>query len=279
MIRLTRDNQEPAALALERVKRLPAARAAIAAQAKVAFTGYQEAKPQLFKDQHGKCAYCEKRLEQASYYETEHYRPKDYYWWLAWTWENLFYGCSACNSQTHKGNKFPLKQGSPRLEEGASLPGDEQALLLDPAAADPLDHIRFAPDRAPDGWGPVPLTEEGQWTIALLGLHRRPGMRSHWKRCAGQMEGDPDLKAARGAKIRGDVEGVRAVWAGLVARWLHPESDFLALRWCVLDHHFEEPYRTLHGLPLPRPGKAPTRKRKVESDGLSASSGMNNPPR
>jgi 5-methylcytosine-specific restriction endonuclease McrA len=175
VIRLTRDNQEPAALALERVKRLPAARAAIAAQAKVAFTGYQEAKPQLFKDQHGKCAYCEKRLEQASYYETEHYRPKDYYWWLAWTWENLLFACFECN-RMHKGTQFPLEDETARLVAEAPPPGTEAPLLIDPfdTSIDARDHIVFRRDvvQRRERWRPYGSTPRGEATIRICGLDR-----------------------------------------------------------------------------------------------------------
>ncbi len=187
-------------------------------------------------------------------------KDEDRYWWLAWTWENLFYACPNCNGQSQKGNKFPLRSGSPRLAERADLPAGEQPLLLDPSITDPLDHIRFAPDRAPDGWGPVPLTEEGRWTVALLGLHNRTGVRGHWKRCARQIESDPDFNAACSARQRGDDSAVRAGWRGLVDRFLYADNDFLALRWCVFDYHFDEPYRATHRLLLPRPGKTSTRQ-------------------
>jgi 5-methylcytosine-specific restriction endonuclease McrA len=125
-------------------------------------------------------------------------RGKDRYWWLAWSWENLFYACSACNSRAHKGNKFPLKPGSVNLSEMEVPPGSEIALLLDPSIFDPLDHIRFAPDRE-DNWGPIPRTDEGRWTIAILGLNKRPGLRDRWKHCARQIRDDPDFKFARDA--------------------------------------------------------------------------------
>lgn len=41
-----------------------------------------------------KCAYCEYVVEQK---HVEHYRPKNVYYWLAYSWDNLMYGCPTCN--------------------------------------------------------------------------------------------------------------------------------------------------------------------------------------
>lgn len=43
---------------------------------------------------HFKCAYCEFKVEQG---QVEHYRPKTKYYWLAYSWDNLLYGCPTCN--------------------------------------------------------------------------------------------------------------------------------------------------------------------------------------
>lgn len=49
---------------------------------------------------HHKCAYCENKVEQG---HVEHYRPKNLYPWLAYSWDNLIYGCPTCNQfkRTH----------------------------------------------------------------------------------------------------------------------------------------------------------------------------------
>lgn len=52
---------------------------------------------------HHKCAYCEKKVEQG---HVEHYRPKNLYHWLAYSWDNLLYGCSTCNQ--YKGIHFDI---------------------------------------------------------------------------------------------------------------------------------------------------------------------------
>lgn len=52
-----------------------------------------------------KCAYCEKELLDSPKH-IEHYRPKNIYYWLAYSWDNLLLACNACNS--YKGIKFEI---------------------------------------------------------------------------------------------------------------------------------------------------------------------------
>jgi uncharacterized protein (TIGR02646 family) len=52
---------------------------------------------------HNKCAYCESVVEQG---HVEHYRPKYSYYWLAYSWDNLLYGCPTCNQ--YKSTNFDI---------------------------------------------------------------------------------------------------------------------------------------------------------------------------
>lgn len=49
------------------------------------------------------CCYCGFHDQQ---YEVEHYRPKDKYYWLAYSWDNLLYSCTKCNKA--KWNHFDI---------------------------------------------------------------------------------------------------------------------------------------------------------------------------
>lgn len=53
-----------------------------------------DVKKRLDNIYHHKCAYCENKVEQG---HVEHYRPKNQYYWLAYSWDNLIYGCPTCN--------------------------------------------------------------------------------------------------------------------------------------------------------------------------------------
>jgi len=57
----------------------------------------------LYEIYHLKCAYCEKKLLDIPKH-IEHYRPKSYYYWLAYSWDNLLLSCGSCNIA--KGSEF-----------------------------------------------------------------------------------------------------------------------------------------------------------------------------
>ncbi len=112
-----------------------------------------------------KCAYCESEATATGPWDVEHFRPKGRvaestghpgYYWLAYTWENLYLSCPYCNqrrtdkpttedrtARPPKGklDQFPLRDESTR----ASLPGADLAvedrLLLDPCHDDPEQHL------------------------------------------------------------------------------------------------------------------------------------------
>lgn len=174
MIRLTR-GEEPAELQNERAEHLPRARAAKRAGEKLEFTGYQVAKARLFEAQNHNCAYCEAKQLQAEYRDADHFRPKAWYWWLAWSWDNLLFSCEVCN-RSHKKNLFPLLDEAMRLQAEELPPGREQPLLLDPfdTSIDLRKEITFGPETIgrKQRWRPIGLTERGKATINLCGLDR-----------------------------------------------------------------------------------------------------------
>ncbi len=63
----------------------------------------QDVKDKLKTIYNHKCVYCEQSIERC---DVEHYRPKSIYYWLAYSWDNLLYCCSPCN--TNKGNRFKV---------------------------------------------------------------------------------------------------------------------------------------------------------------------------
>lgn len=139
--------------------------------------GHWSIKRVLRRDQHDKCCYCESRFVSTAAGDVEHFRPKHYsqqhigakknypgYFWLAYTWDNLFYSCEMCN-RSYKRNLFPLVDETKRaLDHRADLTA-ERPLLLCPLE-DAREHIRFC------GETPVPLTKRGQATIECIGLDR-----------------------------------------------------------------------------------------------------------
>ncbi|NJN77087.1 MAG: hypothetical protein HC803_01135 [Saprospiraceae bacterium] len=63
----------------------------------------EDIKSKLFDIYNHKCAFCEQRIEILA---VEHFRPKDIYFWLCYSWDNLLLACVGCNSS--KSNHFEV---------------------------------------------------------------------------------------------------------------------------------------------------------------------------
>jgi len=132
MIFIRRPTTEPALLRRQRLAGLPRALAALNAhgasslELNEALTACDGGKETLFRAQHRKCAYCERRVGLAAN-ALEHVRPRKEawrhlpggsprvvdpgYWWLTWTWANHLFACTSCNTG-YKKSYFPLVTGS-----------------------------------------------------------------------------------------------------------------------------------------------------------------------
>lgn len=226
--------------------------------------GYDVVKRVLFERQHKKCAYCE-RQPGFDGQPVEHFRPKklairgrelarvvdrERYWWLTWTWSNLFFACGTCNGPARKGNRFPLAVGSqplgaPLRPAPSPLPAQsfvtsgERPLLLDPSdrSIDPLDHLRWLPvDRtlARSAW---------TWELRAKTAHGR-ATKQHLR-----LDDLADEVASRyretvWPRFHRDVERrlasttpdqLLAAWDKLVRDLVQPASPLTAATWSMLD--------------------------------------------
>jgi len=123
---------------------------------------------------HDKCAYCEVSVEAGAPTQVEHYRPKSVYYWLAYHPDNYVPACAWCNSR--KGNKFPLAADGVRATGPRDDLALEKPLLVNPAVAEPREHIEFGvlrDDAAPLLPGAIHARSiEGETTITTLDLNR-----------------------------------------------------------------------------------------------------------
>lgn len=105
---------------------------------------------------HCKCAFCESELKESR--DWVFYRPyqnaqtnKDvddrniYYYWLTWSWFNLYASCRVCFEA--KGNQFPIKgeRAKPGTRKFLEL-SKEGPLLIDPCLENPLGYLQFDSD-------------------------------------------------------------------------------------------------------------------------------------
>lgn len=178
----------------------------------------------------GKCAYCESPIVVLSTASLDRYRPKagalgidgvystEHYWWLAYTWDNLYPACAKCNK--FKGGKFPVQGTRAPREASPTQLAAEKRLLVDPFSDDPRQHLKFL-----ENGSVVPLSSEGDVTIATFELNRTDLLESR-RRVAVAV-------AAKLAKIR---------WTSSAL------SDWLA--WCTLHTHPDQ-YTPPGDEPLP----------------------------
>jgi uncharacterized protein (TIGR02646 family) len=145
--------------------------------------GREDVRQALWDMQHRKCCYCERVRDSNRESDIEHFRPKalvtgaglDHkgYWWLAYTWSNLFFSCRHCN-QEYKRNHFPIPQEDSRAKLENDDLKKENPLLIDPCEDDPETMLAYD-WAAGDGLVWVQTrqqSEKGERTIKLLGLNR-----------------------------------------------------------------------------------------------------------
>ena len=114
----------------------------------------------------------------------------DHYWWLAYTWENLYPSCAEC--QSFKGSRFPVREARAAPGTTGEALRDERPLLLEPRHDDPEQHLVYTEDGSV-----VSTTDEGRTTIEILGLNRAQlvasrvealaQVRSEWDATAAEM--------------------------------------------------------------------------------------------
>jgi uncharacterized protein (TIGR02646 family) len=126
------------------------------------------------------CVFCQQKLTIATGNEDarsiEHFRPKSKYWWLAYSWDNLFPVCIKCNQS--KSDDFECL-GAPityirtgDLANIHSLAADYQGVenpkLLHPELDEPETHLKY------DLKGKVENdnSDKGKYTISTCKLNR-----------------------------------------------------------------------------------------------------------
>ncbi len=184
MIRVQRPTKCPAVLAK---KGKPKAAAHCRAHARgkrfeidSSIYGHPSVKEALLEAQHGKCCFCESKVEHIAFGHVEHFWPKrgvrqakgkpletPGYFWLAYSWENLLVACEQCNTR-FKGNLFPLRHPSRRAKSVSDDLTLEEPMFLDPASEDPQAHIGFR-EEYPFAVGG---SDRGELTWKALGLAR-----------------------------------------------------------------------------------------------------------
>jgi hypothetical protein len=174
------------------------------------------------------------------------------YWWLAWTWENLVFGCTGCNTGV-KNARFPQGKAASALRTHEAPPGEERPLLLDPADSteDPLDHIQYR--RVYHRWIPTARdgSARGAWTIALLRLDTSPALLTAYDRRIRRLEAAG--RSLDHARTAGDDAVIELEWDRLCEDVLAPNEELLGLTYDWLDERCPASWRENQGLALSKP--------------------------
>ena len=151
-----------------------------------------EVRQALSNMQHGKCCYCEKKIDMSTAFpqdeghgrhsnvekHVEHFRPKgkDEYKHLMNDWNNLLLACNTCN--VNKGQKFDLDE-------------DNSPLCIDPSDPDidPECHIKLKevtlkmnPDSDDGKIIPRNGSAKGKWTISNVKLNEVSCRKARWQK-------------------------------------------------------------------------------------------------
>ncbi len=215
------------------------AREAIRTGRPISYGGYQEVKKDLADAQSRKCCYCEILEQGETYRDVEHYRPKAAYWWLTWTWDNLYFVCFECN-RTSKKAKFPLAEGSTRLVAEQAPPGQESALVLDPGApsVDPVSAIQFCREKVAglERWVPRPRNGNilGRTTIEVCGLDRQGLLTLYADHVQSRVR--PKMEGVSRALKSGDEREIQREWRSATGALVRNRAaPFRALSYDAID--------------------------------------------
>ncbi len=257
MIQISR-GPEPAGFDRVRDNALTSLRATIADKGAAAHldrsdfpVGYKTVGDSLRQRQYLKCCYCEVKIRHQGQ-DVEHFRPASKYWWLAYTWENLFFSCQNCN-RWGKNAAFPLANEANRLTAENRPPGAEAPRLIDPAIEDPMDFLQFLPDPVSRSWKPRARdnSSRGAVTIRVLKLDANDLVELYDDHVKSHIQ--PEIDAAQRALGADDQPTFLACWKRLSVRFTQRSMPFSALAHDVVDHFFPQGARADLGVALARP--------------------------
>jgi hypothetical protein len=164
------------------------------------------------------------------------------------------FACPVCNGSA-KVDQFPLERGSKSLRAPQNPPGRERPLLIDPAAENPLRHIRFRPYAVQQKtrWRPEPRrrSTRGRATIEVLKLDR-PDLLELYDHHV-EVYVLPPVNRLKTAIQTGDGPRVREIWDREVRGLIRAQRPFTALSYDAIEHEVPSGLRRQWGLRFQAP--------------------------
>jgi uncharacterized protein (TIGR02646 family) len=245
MIKIYKTPKEPPALRDHRNTNLPLIRLKSSSPSGIKsddIKDYQVARRSLASLQYFKCCYCEKKIE-LKHNAVEHFRPKVKYWWLSWSWSNLFFVCEICNE--HKSDSFDMMRGESLEPEKQDI-YKENPFFVDFVTEDPFQHIEFKLFTVKrHDWRPIARggSRRGAYMISKLALDRRDLMRLY--------QGHAELVYDDIQKFKKNIKNksnsfVKENWDRMVYKYLSDRSPFTALSCDMINYYFSPVWRRRH---------------------------------
>lgn len=192
-----------------------------------------------------KCAYCEQRVEQ---FHVEHYRPKQNYYWIAFSWDNLLSACDDCNQ--FKGTKFKIN-GVPAtftvnlnsiknintLSSGYDL--SEQPDLVNPEVTDPTGYLVFGKDGSITS--PDPRFD---YTINTCQIDRQY-LRDYRKEVFDDLIADLKEEISLTSNKADQRIAIDAIVRKFIRESQKPTNEYLAFRKYVIDNWLKQEIKNL----------------------------------
>ena len=183
-----------------------------------------------------KCAYCEQKVES---FHVEHYRPKQIYFWLAYSWDNLISACAFCNE--YKSTNFQitppqatLTVNNTNLRNINSLSNGYDAYenpdLINPEGTNPYGNIVFH-----DNGNITSPDAKFTYTINTCRIDRTY-LNDRRKKIIDDLRRDLRSAFVDNGTPAEQTVAIRTIVTKFMADWNDDENEFLAFRKFVIDH-------------------------------------------
>jgi len=183
-----------------------------------------------------KCAYCEQKVES---FHVEHYRPKQTYYWLAYSWDNLISACPYCNE--YKSTNFQITPPQATLAVNNTnlrnintlsigYNASENPDLINPEVTNPYGRIVFH-----DNGSITSPDAKFTYTINICRIDRTY-LKDRRKKIIDDLRRDLRAAFVDNATTAEQIVAIRTIVIKFKADWNDDENEFLAFKKFVIDH-------------------------------------------
>lgn len=185
-----------------------------------------------------KCAFCEQRIEHS---HVEHYRPKNKYYWLAFSWDNLILACPTCNQ--HKGTNFEIRRTAIIFNNtddnllnihisSSNYDLIEQPKMINPEVSDPSGKLIFYKN------GNVESNDENfAYTIEKCRINRAD-LNDQRRTILNNFRNDIRSVLLEFTDLNEQKIGVQTIVSKFVRDSIDPISPFLAFKKFIIDNRW-----------------------------------------